>query len=634
MFNFNISRVYTCQAFVYTIFITMCSYNNTVIDIEELNKKYDTHIAKTFDEPTFDDISQYQDMIIKIADPESKTPIGDMKRQYKFNGKNSFLFKLFQLMKLYSTHTFTDQQEATLRSRLQIKKGKSHSGIISITVFTSGNPEYTDLQTGERKTQQFSCHWNCAYCPNEPGQPRSYLKGEPGVLRANRNAFKCIDQMHDRMNALFSMGHTLDKLEVLVLGGTIASYPHEYVEEFVRDIYYSANVFGISEKRPPSTLQDEKRINKTAPCKVIGLTLETRPDTITADDIKRFRYYGCTRVQLGIQHIDDTILKTIRRQCTTQQTIQAIRLLKDCGYKIDGHWMPNLPGATPQIDDWMLSDQLLGVNDVKYETCANGTIIERWDVRRPDIQVDQWKVYPCTLVPFTDIWKWYHEGTYVPYSQEQLQDVLLKMKSLVFPWIRLNRIIRDIPSDYVPNADYKSDMRNELATLLQNDGLYCRCIRCREVKTHNIHDAQVKTVIRVYNASEGTEYFISKESIDPVQPKAPHIILGFVRLRITEHAATHVFPELEGCALIRELHVYGMLQATSTTQKSMNSTMHNATQHKGIGRELMCEAERIAKEHRKHKMAVIAGEGTRGYYEKLGYYEHDGAGSFMMKDIL
>jgi len=610
----------------------MCSIANTsVIDIEELSKKYDSCIAKTFEDPTFDDIPRYQEMIMRIADPECNIPIGDMKRHYRCNEKNSFLFKVFQLMKLGNTHTFSTIQESTLRNRLQIRKGKSHSGIISITVFTSGHPEYTDCQTGERKTQPFSCHWNCAYCPNEPGQPRSYLKGEPGVLRANRNAFKCMDQMHDRMNALFAMGHTLDKLEVLVLGGTLASYPHEYVEEFVRDIYYSANVFGMADKRQPLTLQDEKRINKTAPCKVIGLTLETRPDTITPDEIKRFRYYGCTRVQLGIQHVDDDILKKIRRQCTTQQTVKAIRLLKDCGYKIDGHWMPNLPGATPNIDDWMLSDQLLGVNAIKYNLDAKGRVNETWDLRRPDLQVDQWKVYPCTLVPFTDIWKWYHDGTYVPYSQEKLQDVLLKMKSLVFPWIRLNRIIRDIPADYVPNADYRSDMRNELATLLQKDGLYCRCIRCREVKTHDVHEMHAKLVIRLYNASEGIEYFISKEVVDGKHPKAPHLILGFVRLRITQHVATHVFPELEGCALIRELHVYGMLQSTSMT--STSGVLHPVTQHKGIGRELMHEAERISKEHNKYKIAVIAGEGTKGYYEKLGYYEHDGAGSFMVKDI-
>jgi ELP3 family radical SAM enzyme/protein acetyltransferase len=244
-------------------------------------------------------------------------------------------------------------------------------------------------------------------------------------------------------------------------------------------------------------------------------------------------------------------------------------------------------------------------------------------------------VYPCTLVPFTDIWSWYHEGTYTPYSQEALQDVLLRMKAQMFPWIRLNRIIRDIPADYVPNDDYRSDLRNELGAVLESDGLHCRCIRCREIKSRDASVQQAKLVTRIYNASEGTEYFISKELTS--KTKQPDSILGFVRLRITNTPATHVFPELEGCALIRELHVYGMLQAVSgesISVQSSQSSQSSPMQHKGIGRELMREAERIAKTHAKYRMAVIAGEGTKGYYKKLGYVEDMGKGAFMIKDLL
>ena len=587
-----------------------------MIDIEDLNEKYDRHICKTLDEPCYEDIAKYLNLINELYTTDDIC-LGDLKRKHRFNGKNSFLFKLYQLAKLRGDITLTPEEEENLRKRLQIRKGKSHSGIISITVFTSGYPTYTDPSSGEVVTQEFSCHWNCAYCPNEPGQPRSYLKGEPGVLRANRNGFKCVDQMHDRMRALSSMGHTLDKLEVLVLGGTLASYPHPYVEEFVRDIYYAANIFGISEPRSSLPLNEEKRLNQTAPCKVIGLTLETRPDTITPDELRRFRYYGCTRVQLGIQHIDDDVLRKIRRQCTTKQTVDAIRLLKDCGYKIDAHWMPNLPGSSPALDDWMLSDQLLGVDNIMYKGDR-----EHWHLRRPDLQVDQWKVYPCTLVPFTDIWEWYQQGTYIPYDKDQLQNILLKMKSMMFPWIRLNRIVRDIPSDYVPTLDYRSDMRNELGDILAKDGLRCRCIRCREVKTQSIDITTTKIITRKYEASKGTEYFISKEGPDSV-------LLGFVRLRITDHVATEVFPELEGCALVRELHVYGVLQSVNGGK----GTRDAAVQHKGIGKELMMEAERIARYHNRSRLVVIAGEGTRGYYAKLGYKDHPGDGFFMMKYI-
>jgi histone acetyltransferase (RNA polymerase elongator complex component) len=214
--------------------------------------------------------------------------------------------------------------ETIVRRRLQIKKGKSQSGIISITVFTSGNIEYTDKENNVQK-KLYSCKWDCAYCPNEPGQPRSYLKGEPGVMRANRNNFDCVSQMYDRMKTLYNNGHDIDKLEILVLGGTWESYPEEYRYEFIRDIYYSANsfndyYFGIYDNNDNNnntklSLQEERDKNRYSSCKIIGLTLETRPDTITKESITLFRLYGCTRIQLGIQHIDDKILKTIKRDC-------------------------------------------------------------------------------------------------------------------------------------------------------------------------------------------------------------------------------------------------------------------------------------------------------------------------------
>lgn len=587
----------------------MCQ--DRVIDIEELNNKWDAILDRRFESPTMDDVFKYRPMVQELLSCDSKISMQVLKKKYAFYHKHSFLNQIIQCLKFLDD--ISDADEEKLRDALRIKKGKSHSGIISITVFTSGYPEYTDRDTGERKTQTFSCHWNCAYCPNEPGQPRSYLKGEPGVLRANRQKFVCVDQMHDRMQALFVTGHPIDKLEVLVLGGTIASYPDEYIEEFMRDIYYAANVFGDAERRIPLSLAEEKAINKTAKCKVIGLTLETRPDTITPEVIRKFRYYGCTRVQLGIQHIDDGVLKTIRRQCSTATTINAIRLLKDCGYKIDGHWMPNLPGSNVKLDDWMLNDQLLGVDKKTY---MQGGTWETWTLRRPDLQVDQWKVYPCTLVPYTDIMEWYKQGTYVPYGQEELMDLLIKMKSLVFPWIRLNRVIRDIPSDYVVKSDYRSNLRQELDSVLRQDGWYCSCIRCREVKTNEVDLAESRMITREYEASGGTEYFISKE--------VGNTLLGFVRLRLSPNIATHVFPELDACALVRELHVYGLL-------KVVGKSGSEATQHRGIGKELMAKAEEITRRNKSYqKIAVIAGEGTRGYYEKLGYQD---CGAYMIKTL-
>lgn len=270
-----------------------------------------------------------------------------------------------------------------------------------ITVLTSPYPEY------DGKVQQFSCKWNCHFCPNEPGQPRSYLHDEPAVLRANHNGFDPVLQFTDRAATLAVNGHPVDKIEVLVLGGTWSSYPHAYQEVFCRDLFYAANTFHEREKRPRQGLEEEQRLNEAAACKIIGLTLETRPDTITPDEVRRLRRYGCTRVQLGVQHSDDAILRKINRGCTNDDTVRALRLLKDVCYKargravvcaepthadrpivsadccasnanqlchvsapqIDIHLMPNLPGASPEIDREMF-DRVLSDPDLQASSAS------------------------------------------------------------------------------------------------------------------------------------------------------------------------------------------------------------------------------------------------------------------------
>ena len=604
--------------------------NERVVDIEELDRKYDILIKRTFEYPTqdlLDKESKYINVVEAILSrdndyTEHKT-LKQLLRKHSINVKNSFIFQVFLLLKERQDYSIED--EAYLRSVLQIKNVKSHSGIISVTVFTSGHPEYIDPKTGEARTQQFSCQWNCSYCPNEPGQPRSYLKGEPGVMRANRSNFDCLTQMFERMKALYLCGHECDKLEVLVLGGTWTSYPIPYREQFVRDIYYSANTFFDMFANKPNvreklSLTEEKAINKTTRSKVIGLTLETRPDTITAKELKLLRYYGCTRVQLGIQHLDNDVLTKINRKCKTETTIKGIKLLKDAGYKIDGHFMPNLPGSTADKDKNMLINELLGVQEYsRTEDIDNNIITEIYKLNNENVQVDQWKVYPTTIVPWTEIEKWYKSGEYIPYDMDEMKDILLEMKTKVFPWIRLNRIIRDIPDDYSILTCYKSNLRQDLATELKKQGKFCRCCRCREIKTKTFNQDDMFMVIREYNASDGQEFFISYESRDN------KLLYGFIRLRLTTNQPIHIFPELEGCALIRELHVYGKLQPVGTTG--------NHVQHIGLGRRLLQKAEDIAKKNNYSKISVIAGEGTRGYYQKFDYIEATGEGHFMIKDL-
>ena len=328
----------------------------TMIDIEDLNRKLDKVLSTEFYYPNEEDLKKYKPLIQEIVQmPNIKqTHISKLLRSYKSLHKNSFLMQVFY--ELSEKGEMDAKFEPILQKALAIKKVRSWSGVLVVTIFTSPYPEYVDDESGIIKKQEFSCAFNCAYCPNEPGQPRSYLKGEPGVLRANRHKFDCVEQMWARMNSLAVTGHKVDKLEVIVLGGTWTSYPLPYREQFCRDIYYAANTF----RDPPNTrrlrlsLQEEKQLNWDAQVRVIGLTLETRPDQISKEELIRFRHYGCTRVQLGVQHVDDNILKKINRKCATSDTIRSIKMLKDAAFKVDIHIMPNLPGATPNLDKDML----------------------------------------------------------------------------------------------------------------------------------------------------------------------------------------------------------------------------------------------------------------------------------------
>jgi histone acetyltransferase (RNA polymerase elongator complex component) len=588
------------------------------IDIEDVGRKFDSCIHQTtFMEPTEKDVKRWKDLVIDILkeSPPTQDALRILKHKHGFSGKNSFLMQVFRKSK-----DVDPQQETSLQNILKIKKGKSHSGVLVITVFTSPYPTYIDRISGEKRQQMFSCQWNCAYCPNEPGQPRSYLKGEPGVMRANRNEFDPIRQMHDRMRNLSMIGHPVDKLEVLVLGGTWTSYPEEYREIFCRDLYYAANVFSNKnddqqQQRVPGTLQEEKTINKTSSSKVIGLTFETRPDTINEHELKLLRLYGCTRVQLGIQHLDENVLKGIRRHCSTDVLEKTISILKDNAFKIDGHFMPNLPFSSSVMDREMF-DRLLGVkHPVPWRGNKHGYDWETWNLSYPEVQLDQWKVYPCTTVPWTDIERWYRDGTYVPYSNQELTDVLLHVMTFVYPWIRLNRIIRDIPGDYIMAGGDKPNLRQELEDVLKKEGKRCACIRCREIKNGQ-YNANVPIKVREYESSGGRELFIAAESKDE------NTLYGFVRLRFPPRNS-EVFPELKECALIRELHVYGVLQPVGNGKGTV--------QHKGIGKCLMNIAEDLTmKMGRYEKCAVIAAEGTKGYYEKLGYSE---IGYYMIKQL-
>lgn len=508
---------------------------------------------------------------------------------------------------------------------------RTHSGVVVITVLTSPG--------------SFSCPQDCHYCPNEPGQPRSYLSTEPAVLRANQNGWDPAAQFWDRAITLYNNGHTIDKIEVLVLGGTWSGYPKSYQEEFVRDLFFAANTFhlALAQKRQLArdalsaattaaamrtaergirerwTLEEEQRFNRSADCRIIGLTLETRPDHISPGELRRLRRFGCTRVQIGIQHTDDAILAKINRGCYLRHAIRAIRLLKDGCFKVDVHLMPDLPGSNPELDKKM------------FETMLSSSAL----------QADQWKIYPCEVTPFSEIEKWYKTGAFVPYAEKndglELTQLLVKVKTAVHPWIRLNRVVRDIPNPSIIAGNDKTNLRQILQTCMEKRGLVCRCLRCREVKTKLLNPEDACLKIRQYASFGGTDYFLSFESNDEQH------LFAFLRLRIrsppgsaaqpglrkgrTSTSAEHndeddglydlsrTFPELEGCGLVRELHVYGLLVG-SKERKQNDDTR---PQHTGFGKRLLAAAEVITLSHSLCKMAVIAGVGTTEYYRKFEY---------------
>ena len=498
-----------------------------------------------------------------------------IQRTYKFNCSK------IDLIKIYNSLGYDDYN---LKKKLIKKIQKSQSGIISVTVLTSGTPEYTN-KNGERVKGTFSCLHNCSFCPNEKPseannwtqQPKSYLYTEPAVLRANQNNFDPIKQMNSRISSLEKMGHEIDKIELLVLGGTWSEYPKEYQEEFITKLYYAANVY-YNKREEILTLEQEIEINETAKIHIIGLTLEMRSDSINIKEIERLRRFNCTRVQLGIQHIDNEILKMNNRGESVEKTKQAIKLLKNNCYKIDGHLMLNLYGSSVEKDKQMLDEILTN----------------------PELQLDQLKIYPCAVVPFTKIKELYEAGIYKPYDDKYLYELIKYFKMNITKQFRINRIIRDISGHYIIGGYSQQfvSTRQKLLEDMKINNWSCKCIRCREIKGNKIENAELE--IMEYEASGGTEYFISFES--------GNYLIGFIRLRLNKDN-NKILSILENSALIRELHVY------STLSNVGNNDTHSL-QHKGYGRRLIEKAEEIAKLNGFNKIAIIAGTGVRNYYKK------------------
>ncbi|MBN1585034.1 tRNA uridine(34) 5-carboxymethylaminomethyl modification radical SAM/GNAT enzyme Elp3 [Candidatus Uhrbacteria bacterium] len=484
-----------------------------------------------------------------------------------------------------------DTANPILDRMLRRRDVRSLSGVAIVTVLTKPWP----------------CPGQCAYCPNEVKMPKSYLSNEPAAMRALSLKFDPWLQVTRRLEALTMNGHPNDKIELIVKGGTWSSYRTGYQDWFIRRCFDAANDFGRKRRQAARTLKQSQGANETAGHRIIGLTLETRPDCVTPKEIRRLRHLGCTRVEMGVQSLDDDILKSCRRGHGQSETARATKLLKESGFKVDYHLMPQLPGASPASD---LDSMHQVFSDPRF---------------RPDMV----KIYPCVVIKNTALYDWWESGEYRPYPTGRLVDVLIRFKSEIPRYCRISRLARDIPSTSIIAGNAVTNLRQVIGEEMKRRKMTCRCLRCREIghvskDNPRLADLKPKLFVDRYESSGGQELFLSFED------SKRRAVFAFCRLRLPNNNPDQdvgeirkLLPEIKNAAFVRELHTYGNLVSIGTKNRQ-------ASQHKGLGAKLMAEAERQAKRAGFRKLAVISGIGVRDYYRKLGYRLN---GTYMTKSL-
>ncbi|HEX6386860.1 MAG TPA: tRNA uridine(34) 5-carboxymethylaminomethyl modification radical SAM/GNAT enzyme Elp3 [Anaerolineae bacterium] len=460
-----------------------------------------------------------------------------------------------------------------VRTHLQMKPTRSQAGVTVVTVLTKPYP----------------CPGKCIFCPTDVRMPKSYLHDEPGAQRAERHGFDPYAQTAARIHALEKIGHPADKIELLILGGTWSSYRRDYQEWFVKRCLDAMN--GVDS----DTLLEAQERNATGPRRNVGLVVETRQDHIDVEELRWLRYLGVTKVQVGIQSLDERILALNKRGHDVAATRQAFRLLRLAGFKIHGHWMANLLGATPESD----------VEDF-------GRL---WS--DPAIRPDELKIYPCMLVENAELYDYWQRGEYRPYTEEEVTEVLVACKTQTPRYVRLNRVIRDFPTTNVVAGNKKANLRQVAQQRMREQGLRCQCIRCREVRRMEVDPEDLSLRVESYETDATTEHFLSFET-------AGDRLAGFLRLSFPHPDIEHPLPELAGRAMIREVHVYG--PALPIGEESQGEA-----QHVGLGTQLVEKAKEMARAAGYQRIAVISAIGTREYYSKHHGFERDGL--YMTADL-
>jgi elongator complex protein 3 len=473
--------------------------------------------------------------------------------------------------------------DETLLKTIRLKPIRTLSGVTTVTVLTKPYP----------------CPGKCIFCPDDVRMPKSYLPDEPGAMRAYEFNFDPYEQVRSRLEALTAVGHPTDKVELLILGGTFSSYRRDYQEWFIKQCFQAMNGSlpgefnhtqdGITaDQVDPAQINDQGSLtqlqlaNEFSLHRNVGLSVETRPDEVTPEEIAWMRYLGVTKVQLGVQSLDDRILALNQRGHTVARAHQAAALLRAAGFKIVIHWMPNLLGATPESD--------------------KADFPRLWDKLCPD----EIKIYPTQLLENTPLYGFWQRGEYRPFTTDELVKLIADVKTSIPRYCRVNRIIRDIPSTHVVAGNKRSSLRQDVSLELARRGTHCNCIRCREVRDNKVDPNNLRLDDLVYGTEGAEEHFLSFVTPDDQ-------IAGFLRLSLPlPDSPSMDLIDLEGAAIIREVHIYGQSLALGTTQAGVS-------QHAGLGTRLMMEADKIAREKGYRRMAVIAAVGTRLYYLERGF---------------
>lgn len=592
------------------------------------------------------DIHQHRDVLTQILRQliESPQPLTDsefsrlMRRHPNRQGGHYRRSELVSAFRAFAgSEGLPPYDEEIVIKRLRLKPVRTSSGVTPVTILT----------------KPFPCPGTCIFCPNDVRMPKSYLSDEPGAQRAEQNAFDPYLQTYIRLMTYRNNGHPTDKIEVIVLGGTWSFYPETYQIWFIKRIFDALHDFGkgidqretvLAALREASQLHPDHNItsvqvhgldiqqsynqvvqtiyhdemyrsremaaeiavgqrerspideyatwdeleaahleNETAACRCVGLVVETRPDHISEAEVLRIRRLGCTKVQIGFQSLNDHVLRLNKRGHVVAATRRAVKLLRQAGFKIHAHWMPNLYGSSPERD----------IED--YKTLFGD----------PDFRPDELKIYPCSLIESAELMLRYQDGSWQPYTRDDLVHVLIECFRLTPEYCRLTRVIRDIPGTDIVVGNKVTNLRQLVEQQLEQRGEHSRDIRAREMRYERIDASRLALDETWYTSSSSEEVFMQfiNEKRD---------IAGFLRLSLPTQPDQPLTPELHHAAMIREVHVYGQ-------SLGIGAESPGRAQHAGLGKQLIERAVQIAHERGYQKLAVISAIGTREYYRKRGF---------------